>query len=473
MPTIDGERVVADLRRLAEFGRYKSGVHRPTYSPVDVQSRHWLAGRLGEAGLDPVIDGIGNVIGRHPNARRRLLVGSHSETQPYGGWLDGALGVIYGLELARALAADPDCAGLGVEVAAWADEEGHYGSYLGSRSYIGVLGDDEIEGITGRDTGKPLRAALAEAGFAGRPRERVEPGRHIGYCEAHIEQGDTLDASGLRIGIVETIVGIRNFRIGFIGEQNHAGTTRMVRRKDAGVAMVRLAARIHDRFPEVAGPHTVWTIGRMLLEPNAPSVVPGHAEMQVQFRDADPARLDACEERLLALVAEASGAGPCQIVVEPIARSEPRPMDPCFQTIDRGSGRGPCTGNAHAHAECRRARRGRAGGAHARRDDVYPEPRRRQPPLVRGHQGRRHYSRGANFRRRGGPHPARRAVKPPKRALIDSVIASPRVGPQAGPRINSAKQSGSAHPERDCFVAWAPRNDAVSLVLLRISRSNF
>jgi hypothetical protein len=78
-----------------------------------------------------------------------------------------------------------------------------------------------------------------------------------------------------------------------------------------------------------------------------------------------------------------------------------------------------------------------------------------------------------NFRRRGGPHPARRAVKPPKRALIDSVIASPRVRPQAGPRINSAKQSGLAHSERDCFVAWAPRNDAVSLVLLRISRSNF
>jgi N-carbamoyl-L-amino-acid hydrolase len=354
MPTIDGERVVADLRRLAEFGRYKSGVHRPTYSPVDVQSRHWLAGRLGEAGLDPVIDGIGNVIGRHPNARRRLLVGSHSETQPYGGWLDGALGVIYGLELARALAADPDCAGLGVEVAAWADEEGHYGSYLGSRSYIGVLGDDEIEGITGRDTGKPLRAALAEAGFAGRPRERVEPGRHIGYCEAHIEQGDTLDASGLRIGIVETIVGIRNFRIGFIGEQNHAGTTRMVRRKDAGVAMVRLAARIHDRFPEVAGPHTVWTIGRMLLEPNAPSVVPGHAEMQVQFRDADPARLDACEERLLALVAEASGAGPCQIVVEPIARSEPRPMDPGFQTMIEAA--------AEAHAPAMHMRMPSAAG---------------------------------------------------------------------------------------------------------------
>ena len=83
-----------------------------------------------------------------------------------------------------------------------------------------------------------------------------------------------------------------------IGEQNHAGTTRMIRRKDAGVAMVRLATRIHDRFPEIAGPRTVWTIGRMLLEPNAPSVVPGHAEMQVQFRDTDPERLDLFEKKL-------------------------------------------------------------------------------------------------------------------------------------------------------------------------------
>ncbi|HUC10362.1 MAG TPA: hydantoinase/carbamoylase family amidase [Stellaceae bacterium] len=331
MPTIDGERVVADLKRLAEFGHYKTGVHRPTYSPDDVAARHWLAGRLREAGLDPVIDGVGNVIAYDPQAQRRLLIGSHSETQPYGGWLDGALGVIYGLELARAFAADPDCAGFGIEVAAWADEEGHYSSYLGSRSYIGGLTEDEIDRITGRDTGKTLRAALAEAGFAGRARERVEPGRHIGYLEAHIEQGDTLDASGLHLGVVETIVGIRNFRISFTGEQNHAGTTRMVRRRDAGVAMVRLATRIHDRFAEIAGPRTVWTIGRMGLEPNAPSVIPGHAEMQLQFRDPDLGYLDACESALSALVADANRSGPCRVAIEPVARSAPTPMDPGFQ----------------------------------------------------------------------------------------------------------------------------------------------
>ncbi len=333
MPTVEGQRVVADLKRLAEFGRYKTGVHRPTYSPVDIESRLWLAQQLREAGLDTAIDGIGNVIGRNPDARRRLLVGSHSETQPYGGWLDGALGVIYGLELARAFAADPGCAGLGVEVAAWADEEGHYGNYLGSRSFIGDLAEEEIDRIRGRDEGTPLRDALQRAGLAGRPREGFEPGRHVGYLEAHIEQGDTLDTAGLRIGVVETIVGIWNYRVVLIGEQNHAGTTRMARRKDAGAAMVRLAGRIHDRFPEIAGPRTVWTIGRMALEPNAPSVVPGRAEMQVQFRDADPARLASFEAALHALVAEADRAGPCRVEIETIVKTVPRPMDPGFQAL--------------------------------------------------------------------------------------------------------------------------------------------
>jgi beta-ureidopropionase / N-carbamoyl-L-amino-acid hydrolase len=331
MPAIDGQRVVSDLKRLAEFGRYKTGVHRPTYSPVDVESRHWLAEKLREAGLEPVIDGIGNVIGRNPSAGRRLLVGSHSETQPYGGWLDGSLGVIYGLELARAFAADPSCTGLGIEVAAWADEEGHYQSFLGSHSFTDVLSEEQINQVCGRDDGTPLREALQRAGLAGRPRERADTGHYVGYLEAHIEQGDTLDTSGLRIGVVETIVGIWNYRVLLIGEQNHAGTTRMVRRKDAGVAMVRLATRIHDRFPEIAGPRTVWTIGRMVIEPNAPSVIPGHAEMQVQFRDADPERLALFEKALHELVGEADRAGPCGVEIEQTVRSEPRPMDSGFQ----------------------------------------------------------------------------------------------------------------------------------------------
>ncbi len=332
MPKTDGARVVADLKRLAEFGRYKTGVHRPTYSPEDVASREWLAEKFAEAGLDPVIDGIGNVIGHNPRAARRLLVGSHSETQPHGGWLDGALGVIYALEAARAFAADASLAGLGIEPVAWADEEGHYGNMLGSRSFIDALPESEIGAATSRD-GMPLRTALEQAGYAGRPREKTDPQRYLGYLEAHIEQGDWLDRSGLKIGVVEAIIGNWNYWVTVTGEQNHAGTTQMARRKDAAAAMMQLAARIYDRFAELAGPRTVWTIGRVLIDPNAPSIVPGRAEMQVQFRDTDTGILARFEDALLELVAEADRAGPCRIEIAPISKSEPAAMDPAFQDL--------------------------------------------------------------------------------------------------------------------------------------------
>jgi beta-ureidopropionase / N-carbamoyl-L-amino-acid hydrolase len=332
MPKTEGARVVADLKRLAEFGRYKSGVHRPTYSAEDVASRQWLAAQFAAAGLDPVIDGIGNVFGRNRGAARRLLVGSHSETQPHGGWLDGALGVIYALEAARALAGDPALAGRGIETVAWADEEGHYGNMLGSRSFTGALDEAEIDAATSRE-GRGLRDALFAAGYAGRPREVVDPARYVGYFEAHIEQGATLEAEGLRIGIVEAIVGIWNCWITVTGEQNHAGTTEMARRKDAGVALVRLASRIHDRFARLAGPRTVWTIGRILIDPNAPSIVPGRAEMQVQFRDIDPAILARLEAELRRLAAEADAAGPCHVAIRPLSQSAPAAMDAGFQEL--------------------------------------------------------------------------------------------------------------------------------------------
>src|SRR5277367_6180378 len=156
--SIDGKRLLADLYRLREFGAYKTGVHRPTYSEVDMASRHWLAGRMREAGLEPEIDGIGNVIGRAPGDGPKVLLGSHTETQPHAGWLDGALGVIYGLEVARALAPS---LGQHIEVGAWADEEGHFGNFLGSRSFVRGLDEAEIAGCFNRHDGTSLPAALA------------------------------------------------------------------------------------------------------------------------------------------------------------------------------------------------------------------------------------------------------------------------------------------------------------------------
>ena len=325
MSKIDGARLLKDLHELRSIGTHRTGVHRPTYSPEDMKARHWLAARLTAAGLAPEIDGIGNVIGRGNGDGRRLLIGSHLETQPYAGWLDGAMGVVYGLEIARAL-------GHGIDVAAWADEEGHFGSFLGSRSFCGLVGEAELDAAHNKHDGTPLRDALQRAGLAGRPRATIDPARYLGYLEAHIEQGADLEDSGQRLGVVTSIVGARNFRISFDGVQNHAGTTRMAVRRDAGVALVRLASAIDRRFPHVAGPRSVWTIGRITLDPGAPSIVPGHADMLFQFRDTDPAVLNRLSAELDSLVAEAA-KGPCRVTVETLSESVPTAMDAAFQDV--------------------------------------------------------------------------------------------------------------------------------------------
>jgi N-carbamoyl-L-amino-acid hydrolase len=166
--------------------------------------------------------------------------------------------------------------------------------------------------------------------LADRPRARVEPGRYLGYLEAHIEQGDELEVKGLKIGIVTSIVGIWQHRLTFTGVQNHAGTTRMAIRKDAGVALVRLAHAIEQRFPQVAGPRSVWTTGRITLDPGAASIVPGGAEMLFQFRDADPEVLQRLSKTLEELVAAANNA-PCAVTLQRTSASIPKIMHAGFQ----------------------------------------------------------------------------------------------------------------------------------------------
>ena len=331
MPRIEPQRLLRDLRELGRFGAYKTGVHRPSLTPEDLAARHWTMDRFAAAGLTPEIDGIGSVFGWSGLAGKRLLTGSHLETQNHAGWLDGALGVIYGLEAARAFAADPDWRHVPIDVAAWFDEEGHFGSFLGSRSGIGALTDEEIAQAANKYDGTRLTDALAAAGLLGKPRVVIDPRRYIGYCEAHIEQGDTLESTGHRIGVVTTIVGIWQYRIVFAGAQNHAGTTRMAIRKDAGVAATELCHAIHVQFPRCAGPRTVWTTGRLTLDPGAPSVIPGRAEMLFQIRDAEIAVLERMEAELRALVDASHRAGPCTAVLEVVSKSVPAVMDEQLQ----------------------------------------------------------------------------------------------------------------------------------------------
>jgi N-carbamoyl-L-amino-acid hydrolase len=327
---VDGARVLADLTVLRGIGAYKTGVHKPTFSEPHMRSLHWLAQRLPDASLTAAIDGIGNVLGTSTKPGPKLLAGSHLESQNYAGWLDGPLGVIYALEAARVINPDPNTHGA-VEVASWCDEEGHFGSFLGSRSYVGGVAEADIDAARDRSSGRTMREALNDAGLAGRPRVNAEPGHHIGYLEAHIEQGRTLESGGLKIGIVTSIVGIWQYRVTFSGEQNHAGTTRMDVRRDAGLALARFCVAIDDRFPAQCGPRTVWTTGRITLDPGAPSIIPGHAEMLFQIRDEDPAVIARLEDLLRGMAADVTAHGRCQVAVERIRNGAPAMMDAGFQ----------------------------------------------------------------------------------------------------------------------------------------------
>lgn len=325
------ERVLGDLYELRKMGTYKTGVHRPTLSPEDVKSRHWLAKKLEAIGHTATIDGIANVFGRSPAPGRVLLAGSHIESQNHAGWLDGALGVIYALEAARVVAETPALKDHGIDVIAFADEEGHFGNFFGSYSFVDELPEAKIEASVDRTTGRPLRQALAEAGLDGKPRVHMEKGRYAGFLEAHIEQGDWLESEGLSVGIVTSIVSISQFRIVIEGTQNHAGTTRMAIRRDAGLAAAKLCCALDEAFPKVAGPRTVWTVGRITLDPGAPSIIPGRAELMFQFRDADPAKLVELEEALGAIVAEQDRTSPCSLKLETVAKSIPAVMDDKIQ----------------------------------------------------------------------------------------------------------------------------------------------
>lgn len=326
MPRINAARLIGDLRELARFGQCGTGVDRTSFSPQDVAAREWLRGRMAGAGLEARIDQVGNVFGVYPGVQKAVVIGSHTDSVPQGGWLDGAYGVICGLEVARTLLERGGTPRLGVDVASFQDEEGTFLPFLGSRSFCDDLTDSDIAAAKSKD-GIPLSEMLSSAGYVGAAARR-DPARHVAYVEAHIEQGPRLEAAGRRIGVVTGIVGIRRFRVLAKGQADHAGTTPMTMRKDAGAALVRLAARIGTEFPGLAAADTVWNIGGLTLRPGAANVVPGAAEMVVEFRDTAMAKLDELERSLLGWVEEIARSGAAAVTAEPIARIAPTAMSP-------------------------------------------------------------------------------------------------------------------------------------------------
>ncbi|MDP2581079.1 hydantoinase/carbamoylase family amidase [Shimia thalassica] len=286
---VNPERFLSDLHTLRTFGAsgVGKGVVRPAFSDADIAAREWLMAQLRDVGLQVHVDPMGSVWGLAQGPS--LLLGSHTDTQPEGGWLDGALGVIAALEIARAA---QDAGGPAVSVVSFQDEEGRFGVTTGSTVWSGALSLDKADRLSDRD-GVPLSQARAR--MAHLTGDFVDPNRFTGFIEMHIEQGPWLDQAGQGIGVVTDIVGIRDMRITFEGEQNHAGTTPMHLRKDAFQALSAFNERLNAAFDELVTPSTVWTIGHVSLHPNASSIVPGSVTFSMQWRDSETSRLEQME----------------------------------------------------------------------------------------------------------------------------------------------------------------------------------
>ena len=290
---INTARLIEDLKRLSTFGRAGNGVNRRSLTETDLESRAWLCDRMRAAGMEAGIDGAGNVVGRTPHSRR-ILIGSHTDTVPNGGWLDGALGVIYGLEIGRALMESPGSVDTGIEVMSFIDEEGRFTPIMGSRVFCGEIREDELAELRSAE-GASFSEARCQAGLSDKPINRLDPDIHVAYLEAHIEQGPVLDNRQIRIGVVTGIVGASQYRISFHGQTNHAGTTPMSLRSDAAGAMFEFMGRFKEYFNGIAGADTTWTCNEVRTEPRAGNVISNLAEFSIHYRDLSSeilARLD-------------------------------------------------------------------------------------------------------------------------------------------------------------------------------------
>lgn len=323
---VDPARYLADLHALRRFGgdAGSMGVRRRAFSAEDLAARDWLAARMLEAGLTPHIDPAGNLFGLAEG--KSLLLGSHSDTQPEGGWLDGALGVIAALEIARATR---EAGGPAVSVVSFQDEEGRFGALTGSSVWSGKLPLEVADGLVASDG---TSFAQARAALGARAGDFVDPARFTGFVEMHIEQGPVLDTAGEAIGVVTGIVGLRQLHVTVLGQQNHAGTTPMAMRRDAFFAAARIATALPARLDGIVTPQSVWTIGQIALHPNASSVVPGRAEFSLQWRDIDAGRLDRMEAAIVALLQEIAQDTGCAITAERLRHDlSPMPMDRAMQ----------------------------------------------------------------------------------------------------------------------------------------------
>jgi len=309
---IDAGRLWDRHMALARHGATQSGgVNRQALSVEEFAAWRDVIAWGAEAGLVPFTDPAGNLFLRLEGSDAKaapVLTGSHLDSQPSGGKFDGVFGVLAGIEAVQAIRD----AGLGlrrpIEVVAWMNEEGSRFApgMMGSAAFTGAaplerfLPIRDAQGISVRDGLAALRETFPEL-----------PSRALrrpidAYVETHIEQGPVLEREGYAIGVVTGIQGKRTFRVTVTGEEAHAGTAEQRERKDALLAAVRVIRALEDAMTN-AGDAVKFTVGRLTVTPNAPSVVPGNAVFSIDLRHIDPALLTTLGDRIPIICAKHAG----------------------------------------------------------------------------------------------------------------------------------------------------------------------
>jgi len=293
---VDIERLKADVLALGEIGRDPEdrGVYRMAFTDADMRGRRWLMGRMTDAGIPASMDGAGNVHARiGPADGPAVMIGSHTDTVPRAGMLDGALGVLCGLECLRVMNEAGVVPGRGIELVSFSDEEGRFGGMLGSEAMCGFLTPESLH-LTGQD-GVLLADEMRARGMdplglldARRPARDIDA-----YFELHIEQGPVLARAGVPVGVVDEITGLFKWAVRLRGEANHAGTTPMDMRRDAFQGLAEFASGVEGLLARAGGPRSRATIGRAEILPGAANTVPGEVLFTLDVRDTDPATLDA------------------------------------------------------------------------------------------------------------------------------------------------------------------------------------
>jgi N-carbamoyl-L-amino-acid hydrolase len=349
------QRVMADLRELGRRTSTPHGAQRLAWGPVWRDARDWFRGKVEEIGLPVTTDSAGNnwvtLAGR---TSRTVIVGSHLDSVPNGGWLDGCLGVLTGLEALRMHADAPRDVTL--MLVDWADEEGaRFGrSLLGSSAAAGSLRIDDVRELKDRE-GTRLVDALAENGVSldgmlAAQRELTAIDARA-YLELHIEQGPVLESMNRPTGVVLGTFGVERHMLHFVGQAAHSGSTPIAMRRDAFLAAAQTALECREialrhSTPGAPGGNVVCTVGIVNVEPKIVTAVPGVCDISLDQRALDADVLAAMLQDAHLAAARAARANNVTVEWRNLWRIEPRRFDPtlvrlCEEAVREETGDAP------------------------------------------------------------------------------------------------------------------------------------